>query len=102
MSASKQIIHWHEYEIELASTSNAFNLQQRTGINMVHIELRTLQPAKAPLPVTQTGYRSHFVDAEIVAEYENVAAYVTAWLDHEAKSSDWQKIETEARQYALL
>ena len=73
-----QIIHWQGYEIELTCKFNVFNLQQTVGINMVHIELRTIKPEKAPLPVTKSGYRSHFEHAHAVAEYESHAAYVIA------------------------
>lgn len=102
MDISKQIIKWQGYKIELTCKLNAFNLQQAVGINMVHIELRTVKPAKAPLPVTESGYRSHFEHAEAVAEYESVTAYVLAWLDHEAQKSSWQVTENEARRYSLF
>ena len=102
MSTSKQIIHWQGYKIELNCKSNPFNLQQSVGINMMHIELRTLVPAKAPLPVTETGYSSHFINAEVVAEYDTPAAYVLAWLGHAAQKPEWQQREVEARQYTLL
>ena len=102
MGISKQIIYWQEYEIELSCKANPFNIQQSVGLNMVHLELRTIVPAKAPLPITETGYLSHFVHAEAIAEYESTAAYVLAWLDHEAQKPESQQREIEARQYALL
>ncbi len=102
MESAKQIIQWQGYAIEFGCQTNPFNLRQSVGINMVHIELRTLVPAKAPLPVTETGYRSHFINAEVVAEYESSATYVLAWLDHEAQKPEWQQREIEARQYSLL
>jgi len=69
---------------------------------MVHIELRTVQPAKAPLPVTETGYRSYFVHAEHVAEYESPIAFVLAWLDHAATDDNWKQTELAARQFRLF
>ena len=42
-----------------------------------------------PLPVTETGYRSHFIPAGTVAEHGGAVAFVTAWLEHEAARTGW-------------
>jgi hypothetical protein len=47
-----------------------------------HIELRTAD--RAALPVTETGYRSHFAPAGAVTEHGGAVAFVTAWLDFPA------------------
>lgn len=52
-----------------------------------HIELRTAD--KTPLPVTETGYRSHFLPLGSVAEHGGAVAYVRDWLDYEAKRTKW-------------
>lgn len=54
-----------------------------------HIELRSEN--RAPLPITETGYKSHFLcGAEALADYSNSPArFVLAWLEHEAKASKW-------------
>lgn len=54
-----------------------------------HIELHS--EGRVPLPVTETGYRSHFLcGAEPLAEYGNdPVAFVTAWLEHERKAKGW-------------
>jgi len=44
---------------------------------------------KAALPVTEMGYRSHYVDVGTVAHYGGVVGFVTAWLDHEAERLGW-------------
>ena len=43
------------------------------------------------MPITETGYRSHFVPMGSVAAsgYKNAAAFVQAWLEHEAKKTGW-------------
>jgi hypothetical protein len=61
-----------------------------------HLELR----AGAPLPVTETGYRSQFLDNP--PEDFDPAAYVTAWLDREARSPAWQVQREAARQGSLF
>ena len=102
METPKQIIHWQGYDIEVSCDQKSYNLNHHNGPNMVHIELRTLKPEKAPLPVTETGYRSHFVHAEMVAEYATPIAFVQAWLDHAATENNWKQVEAEARQFSLF
>lgn len=55
-----------------------------------HIELHTGN--RDPLPVTETGYRSHFLTgADVLAAFDHdPVAYVVAWLDHEARAQGWQ------------
>lgn len=55
-----------------------------------HIEVRSIHPERAPLPITETGYRSHFFEVGTVeAEGGDVVAQVTAWLDEEARKPEW-------------
>ena len=74
------IITWRSVEIEITYTPDKFGMVD-------HIELRTEN--KAPLPVTETGYHSHFMNRGAVAHYGGAVTFVTAWLDHEAKRSGW-------------
>lgn len=65
-----------------------------------HIELHVEEGRI--IPVTETGYRSHFLPAGIVDEYGSPEGFVRAWLDHEAGSSDWNKREQTSRQMSLF
>ena len=76
----KHQITWRGVTIEITFTPNEFGMVD-------HIELRTEN--KAPLPVTGTGYRSHFINAGTVKEHGGAVAFVTAWLDHEAERMGW-------------
>jgi hypothetical protein len=67
-----------------------------------HLELHVLSPDKAPLPVTETGYRSHFIAAETVTDGGGPVVFVQAWLDHEAKTEAWKEKEAAARQMTLF
>lgn len=44
----------------------------------------------AQIPITETGYRSHFLPDGNVEEHGGPEAYVLAWLDHEADSAAWK------------
>jgi hypothetical protein len=56
-----------------------------------HVEVEALTPKKAALPITGTGYRSQFLPALELINAGGPVTFVTAWLDREAKSKDWQK-----------
>ncbi|NCO04105.1 MAG: hypothetical protein GW903_07945 [Alphaproteobacteria bacterium] len=73
-------ITWRSVEIEITYTPDKFGMVD-------HIELRA--KGKTKLPVTETGYRSHFMDKGAVAAHGGAVAFVTAWLDHEAARMGW-------------
>ena len=62
------------------------------GHDMAHIEVRC---DDRPLPITETGYRSHFIRRPIVEEQGGVEAFVRKWLDEAATETGW------TRQYQL-
>ncbi|NCQ24430.1 MAG: hypothetical protein COW54_09970 [Rhodobacteraceae bacterium CG17_big_fil_post_rev_8_21_14_2_50_63_15] len=76
----KHTIVWRGIGIEITYTPKKWGVTD-------HIELRT--EGKTPLPVTETGYRSEYFPLGSVAEYGDAAAFVTAWLDHEAARKGW-------------
>lgn len=61
------------------------------GMGQDHIEVQCLAPAKAPLPITETGYRSHFLAPLELINAGGPVTFVTAWLDREAMGKTWQK-----------
>ncbi len=68
-----------------------------------HFEIRSRKPDKAPLPITNTGYLSHYFDPNIVDFSDiGVVQFISDWLDREAAMSKWQeRIECE-RQHSLF
>lgn len=67
-----------------------------------HIQVETLEPSRAPLPITATGYRSHFIAKHAIEDGAAAADYVETWLNHEARHRGWVEQEASIRQYALL
>lgn len=67
-----------------------------------HLELRALEPERAPLPMTETGYRSHFAPASVIAEVGGPVAFVKEWLDQSGGSKAWKDKEAAARQMTLF
>lgn len=77
----KHTIVWRGVQIEITFTPDSFGIVD-------HIELHTQN--KTPLPVTDTGYRSYFMDKGTVAHNGGAVAFVTTWLDHEAERTGWR------------
>lgn len=68
-----------------------------------HIEIRSTCPERAPLPLTDTGYLSHFFEVGTVeAKSGDVVAQVTAWLDEAAQRPEWQAHLAEQAQGDLF
>jgi len=65
-----------------------------------HLEITAMNDAQ--IPITETGYRSHFLPDEIVEEHGGPEAYVLAWLDHEADSEAWKDKFEAAKQLSLF
>lgn len=89
---TKMVHHllWQGIKIEVSYTPD-------WGLDVSHLEVRSLSPARAKLPITETGYRSHFIPngtlessdltaCEWVRAELDRAATQTAWLDHAAQS----------------
>ena len=82
-----QQIRWDGIEIEVRWAPDYLSIDSGTYLGHLEIESRT--PEKYPLPVTQTGYRSHFIHSDEIAEYGGVLNFVEGWLKAESKSKDW-------------
>ncbi len=71
-----------------------------TGGCIAHLQVETTQ--RTPLPITRTGYRSHFVPLGEVEAAGGPVAYVCAWLEEEASSEEWRSHMEAARQGSLF
>ena len=102
MAYTSEILIWQTYELEVRYDPDPFNLASCRQEAMAHVEIRTLKPENAPLPITETGYRSHFTPKGNIDEYDSAVDFVRAWLDHEAQSEAWKIAQEEARQLSLF
>lgn len=72
MSAAYQIhrLQWDGITIEVRYDPDwSPSYRDIYGYSLAHLEIEAIEPAQSPLPMTETGYRSHFgspadVDAE--------------------------------------
>lgn len=67
-----------------------------------HLEVESLKPIRAPLPITETGYRSHFLPGLELINAGGPVTFVTAWLDREAESPKWRKAQSSRSQGDLF
>lgn len=87
---------WRGIEIEV------IYLPRRWGV-IAHLEIRSIEPPRAPLPITETGYLSHFHQCGTVeAMGGDVVAQVRAWLDEAAAKPDWLRRVEASRQGELF
>ena len=87
---------WHGVEIRVTFTPRYFGV-------MEHLAIETIAPARAPRPITGTGYRSHFMQPGTIAAHGgDVVAQVRAWLDEKAASPTWQAHVAASRQGSLF
>lgn len=87
---------WRHVTLSVKHTRNYL------GPGRSHLELHVIVPVDCPVPLTDTGYRSHFIDtAELVAAGGPVA-FMTAWLDREATSKAYREAEARWRQGDLF
>ncbi len=88
---------WQNIEVEI-------RYKPRDMGNIVaHLEIETTNPPRAQLPMTETGYRSHFHAIGTIEAYGgDVVQFVADWLDEEAKSKKWLKYIENMRQDELF
>ncbi len=67
-----------------------------------HLEVRVEAPRGASLPITETGYLSHFIDARELAAAGGARRFVLAWLDREAAAKPWRAKELARTQGDLF
>jgi hypothetical protein len=102
MQTDYVIIHriWNGIEIEIRWQPDYCHFDD--GRSMAHLEVESINPKRAPLPITSTGYRSHFIHAADVEIMGGPEAYVDAWIGHLAKSRSWRIADQASRQLALF
>lgn len=97
------VIEWQGITIEIVYEPNWLNLSREdSDLTAAHLDIRSIAPERAPLPITETGYRSHFLHPNEIAELGGPVAYVEAWLNDMAQSADWAKQEARRRQLTLF
>ena len=85
-------IKWQGIEVEYSYTQPTYCSPYH------HIELH----AKERLPVTETGYRSHFIHPQELELWPCAEAFVLDWLNVAASSCEWKEYQQQSRQGSLF
>lgn len=107
MSSTRTIIaatfDWQGITVEISYEPNWMNVSNPDcDLPYAHLEIRTVAPERVPLPITETGYKSHFLHPYEIDELGGPVAYVEAWLNEMARSSEWRDYEVCSRQLSLF
>ena len=94
----KSILVWRGIKIMIHYKSNYFD--STSGFSIAHFDITTEN--RVPLPFTESGYRSHFLDANELEDYETPADFVKAWLEQSAKGKEWKAYENKKNQLTLF
>ncbi|ESQ82989.1 hypothetical protein [Asticcacaulis benevestitus] len=104
MTLSKQrnierfTIDWQGIALSVSYEGDYLNMTSHGYAAQGHIQVEAIEPERAPLPITETGYRSHFIPAEQVERQGGPLAFVTLWIEGAAKSSQWREHLAQVRQ----
>ncbi|MCP3673855.1 MAG: hypothetical protein GY829_05225 [Gammaproteobacteria bacterium] len=97
-------ITWQNIDIEITCNEPDYLKSYREfyGHKMLHIEVRSQRPENAPLPITDTGYKSIFIAEPDLARQGGSLKYVTSYIDTEAKNKKWKNYQECSRQFNLF
>ncbi|WP_417477273.1 hypothetical protein [Maricaulis sp.] len=94
-------VEWQGVGLTVEYEHNWLNIDRVPDLRVAHFSIRTREEG-AMLPITQTGYRSHFEHPDRVDAIGGPKAYVLAWLDAEAASPDWKARVAASKQLRLF
>lgn len=70
--------------------------------DIAHLEIRAVRPERTVLPITETGYRSHFTSRAEIESYGGPVSFVRQWLDAVAATPEWRAYVQRSRQMTLF
>lgn len=92
-------ITWQNRKIKIHYTPDAVPTYRKIyGTAMCHVGIE----CDEPLPITSTGYRSHYIQADALEHYGGAVQMVTDWLVEESEKDDWKKFEISRLQLSLF
>jgi len=98
-----QRIDWNGITVEISYEPNWMGgLTEAFGEPLAHLQIQSVSPERAALPVTETGYRSAFVVGSVITAEGGPVAFVRDWLDEAANEPVWTLAQEKARQLTLF
>lgn len=97
--ADRLTFDWHGIAVSVSVSQPGWLARVGTASGpYIHLEIR----ADVPLPITETGYRSHFMSGAVLDEWGGPLPYVCAWLDADARLPAWQEAQRTVQQLSLF
>ena len=90
-------IEWNRIVIDVG-----YNPYWLKAHDIAHLEISSIVPENAPLPMTETGYRSHFTTVAVIEAAGGAVAFVTKWLETESQRHKWKAGEKARQQLSLF
>ena len=92
---------WKSVEIEIIYISNYVpTAKEILGYRLAHLQV--MSKNRVPFPLTKTGYRSHFNNAEYIEAFGNPVDFVKAWLSETEQSDEWKTHLKKMRKQSQL
>ena len=92
-------IVWHGIAATVVYTPD-YHSTPGSAFHHCHVEVIT-EPRK-PLPISETGYRSLFINGGEVENAGGAASFAMRWLDAASKSPEWRAAVAASRQGSLF
>ncbi|NRB46246.1 MAG: hypothetical protein HRU41_01135 [Saprospiraceae bacterium] len=80
MSIRTLSITWNNRVIEITYNNDWSKAHREAyGHSMAHLEIKSQDDQ--PLPISETGYRSHFTPTYVIEKHRGVEEFVRDWLN---------------------
>jgi len=95
-------IDWQGIALLVTYEADWLNMGAHGRFATAHLQVQSVSPPRAPLPITETGYRSLFTDRERIEHHGGPVEYVRLWIEDAAKSPAWQCHVSDTKQLSLF
>ena len=94
---------WNDIHIEIIYTPSLYKSYEEVyGYPLSHLEIKSTLPCNAPLPITETGYKSEYFNVTETEDFTNPINYVRSWLDEASESPEWIEYQNNSNQLSLI
>lgn len=97
--ASTALTHWFRWR---HVTCKVIERPRYLGDCDTLLELHIIAARDTPVPITSTGYLAHFMATAALDHAGGPVAFLSTWMDREARCKDYQKAEFLWRQGDLF
>ncbi len=88
---------WQGIALSVSFERDWLNMGTRSQYGTAHLEVQAVNPKNAPLPITETGYRSHFIPADQIDRLGGPVKFVELWIEGASRSTTWREFQKTRR-----